>query len=278
MLRLICLLPASLTDTQRLLATAWLRRHVQEHHWPKEYLSVTTQAVNGEAELMTLLDQSPDQSNEQLSQHFKQNVTDQLFMVLAADSLLDEECVYQMQARLFTSRNRRGVVPGEGAAVLWLGRNGMKLVPSVEPDSISVLGRCARGMREKSAETANQVDANTLSELSRHAFEIAGLDATAIQQVVTDVDHRGRRLGEVIDFASQLQQDSSAMRVASVGSSMGYAGAVGTLAALVAAHYACIEENQPVLFAAALGAIERAVAIIARPAPTSAVSAAAVPA
>ncbi len=285
-LRVICAVSAEWTDAQRALLSVWLRQKVQGFGWSTQRLSVQVAPVQTEAEVLLLLDRNNERLNHSAllqaaarspaqppAQPTKtptepvEQPPEQLGLLLAADSWLDPVQVQKRLSGLFTTQNKKGVIAGEGAAAVWFVRRDLVLSPPPEAESLVLMHRVVMGKRDKSADADGTISADLLGELTRQALQVAQLEVPAVSLAITDVDHRAKRLGEVLRLMSGLAvTDKEPVVVRSVGSSMGHAGVAGALAALVAAQHWVAREQKPALLVSALGEFDRAVTVI-RPAP-----------
>lgn len=259
-LQVICLLPSAWAETHRSLVAVWVRQQLLQSGWAKERLSVSVSMTQGEADVLAQLDRCNELFNQQQG--------NQIGLLLAMSSWLDPHALTLTPNRWFSARNSKGVVPGEGAAAILFTRAGNSLQPPPEADRMTVLHRAALGKRDKSASASGLISAELLKDLARQAVQVAQTSMTEVVRVLTDVDHRGSRLQEISSVVSALQApDADAIPLGRVGASIGQAGAATSLATLLAAHHAAINECKSVLLLSAPDDFERA-AVVVRPLPS----------
>lgn len=251
------LLPEAWPEPQRKWMGHWLKKTVFSGTWPQAKLIVTVQPCFGRLESTAVLDQWNVYLNrEQLSD---------LCLLAAVDSAIDSTIVqdWERQDRLFSSANRKAVVPGEGAAGV-LVRRVEKLSTQTEDTPRIALYRVASGRRDQSAKAGATVSGRLLSELAQHAMRAAHVEVVSLSGIIADTDHRSQRFTEVVNAASilgELKKEDDLV-CWSPGLSMGYAGAAATLAALGAAKEHVAKEKKPVLWCLTQDEFERAAVVI----------------
>lgn len=254
-LRVMCGVPAHWDEAQRALVSVWLRQKVQEAGWNAERLSVLVSVLNAETDVLTLLDRNNEWLNQQDAE--------QLNMLLVGHSWLDPAAVQAAMPWVFTTHNKKGVVIGEGAALVCFARSSLMLVPALDADCMAQLHRMAVGKRDKSADAAGAIAPALLVELAQQALSVTPVQGAGLGGVLTDTDHRARRFIEVTDMVQALLPGNDKLPIIkSVGFSMGHAGPASTLAALVAAQHWVAREQKPVLLISALGALDRAAVVM----------------
>jgi hypothetical protein len=137
-----------------------------------------------------------------------------LLIVLAVQSLVDDNSVMSMQARgeLFTGRHQAGRVPGEGAAGLLLSN---ALVRGVDSALHPWLGQPAAVTRQRSADHNARPGSAELVAAAREAMQPWGhhlCDASAKDAwwCVSDADHRPSRATELFEASLTLQPQADA--------------------------------------------------------------------
>jgi hypothetical protein len=262
MLQLLPLLPTGWDLGQRLAAGRWLQHLVQQQGWPAERLALSAAAERGSAEPLALL--------TQLSQQGEHDAQPFAAIVLACASHLGEDTIdaWTSQGLLFTARNQRGQIPGEGAAGL-LVADGSQARLFEAPDAPQ-LHATLQGAHAASTDGPGQLDAGLLSSLGKDALRCAASQAGDVHLVVGDADHRGSRVGELMAAAAAAApQLDTATQVIGVAGCCGRAGAVGAVAALVLARQESDDNASHVLYLSNQDAFQRSAAVV-RPAPAAA--------
>ena len=258
-LQLLPLLPAGWDLGQRLAAGRWLLHLVQLQGWPAERLALSAAAERGIADPLALM--------SQLAQQGVREAVPCVAIVLACASHLGEDTIdaWSAQGLLFTARNQRGQIPGEGAAGLLLADAAQAVLFDADP--APQLHAAQQGAHAASTDGPGQVDPGVLARLGKGALDGAASRADDVQLVVGDADHRGSRVGELLSAASAAApQLDGATQVIGVAASCGRAGAVGALAALVLARQETLDHGSHVLYLSNQDPFLRSAAIV-RPAP-----------
>jgi 3-oxoacyl-[acyl-carrier-protein] synthase III len=165
----------------------------------------------------------------------QRNGRDELLLVVAAQSLLDEREADRLDGagRLFTAQRGQGVMLGEGGAALLLATaqaedaaaqahqstttaSAAQLSMPRAPEPLLRLHRLSAQRRDKPIDDAGRVSADTLIEAVRQAIEVAQLPPEQIALVAADTDAQRNRVGELtqalqavlpkIDFAEQCRR------------------------------------------------------------------------
>jgi hypothetical protein len=259
MLQLLPLLPAGWDLGQRLAAGRWLLHLVQLQGWPAERLALSAAAERGGAEPLALI--------TELSLQGVREALPCVAIVLACASHLGEDSIdaWSSQGLLFTARNQRGQIPGEGAAGLLLADAAQALLLDATP--APQLHAAVQGAHAASADGAGRVDPALLSGLGQQALRGAASQAADVQLAVSDTDHRGSRIGELMAAAgAAAPQLDAATQVIGIAASCGRAGAVGALAALVLARQETLDNASHVLYFSNQDPYQRSAAVV-RPQP-----------
>ncbi|MEO8153485.1 MAG: hypothetical protein ABI605_10480 [Rhizobacter sp.] len=204
-----------------------------------------------------------------------------LLWVLAADSLVSESDTAAMAAtqELFSGRNQRGRVPGEGAAALLLASPAWLAPLDAEPPQAH-LHRANVMRRDKSADASGRVGPQTVLQAATDALQASGWQPAQIEHLTTDADHRASRTGEVyealLDLLPDLDTGEQALRL---GLGCGDLGVARLLACVALAASQVQESQAPGLVLGAFPAFERFAVVVAPPAahPDTAVAAPAQP-
>lgn len=268
MLQLLPLLPAGWDLGQRLAAGRWLLHLVAQQGWPAERLAVSGAAERGGLEPLALI-----ALIAQLAQHGRSAGQPCLVLVVACASHLGDDTIdaWSRQGILFTARNQRGQIPGEGAAGVLLADAAQSLLFDADP--APQLHAAAHGAHGASTDGPGLVDFAVLTGLGQDALRGAASAATDVQLVVGDADHRGSRNGELLAAASACApQLDAATQVVGIAACCGQAGPVSALAALVLARQETLDNASHVLYLSNLDPLQRSAAVV-RPQPESAIPA-----
>jgi hypothetical protein len=266
MLQLVPLLPSGWTLAQRVAAGRWLLHLVAQQGWPADRLALSAAAERGGADPLALADE--------LAAHSLRENLPCLAIVLACASHLGETTLDQWsgQGILFSARNQRGQIPGEGAAGLLLADAAQAAL--LDPTPAPELHGVVRGARSASADAIGQVDAALLGSLALDALRGAVSVAGDVQLVASDADQRGSRVAELLSAAAAAApQLDAALQVIGVATGCGQAGPAGALAALVLARQEVADNASHVLYLSNQDPYQRSAAVI-RPRPEPAAAAA----
>jgi hypothetical protein len=190
------------------------------------------------------------QAADRLLQTLHRERRPDLVVLVAAQSHLDAELVerWEAEGRLFDAqRQPKGLMPGEGAAVLVLGHE--EWPPA--PDSAGPLPRLHRpvlALRDKSIEAPGKVGSQVLEAVLEQALALGRIPATSLGRLVCDADRHGPRNTELFGALIQkLPQLDAIEDVHLLGASCGHLAGVGALAgvALAAQHAAQANPEEP---------------------------------
>jgi len=239
--------------------------------WPADRLALSSAAERGGAEPLALI--------AQLAQHGSTLASSCVAIVVACASHIGEDTidVWSRDGLLFTARNQRGQIPGEGAAGLLLADAAQAALFDTNP--APQLHATVHGAHGASTDGPGQVDPAVLAGLGQDALRSAASLAADVQLVVGDADHRGSRNGELLAAAGACapQLDGST-QVLGIAATCGHTGPVGALAALVLARQATQDTGSHVLYFSNQDPFQRSAAVV-RPQPEpEAVAQAAAPA
>jgi hypothetical protein len=257
-LRVHLLLPAAWHALQRQQIQDWLKKSVLSKRWPESSLRLSHQACDGKLECIAILDDWNSSLNRES--------LDDLCLLIAADSALDPDFIgyWEQQGQLFTATQRKGRIPGEGAAGVLVKRGYSQKTETLDSTPI-YLHRSAMSQHDQSINNnGGSAGALLLQKLAQQALQLAGSQITDITKMIADTDHRADRLMEVVQASMALAKTKPDDDLAcySSGQSMGYAGAAATLAALSACREYCAKEKKPVLWCSAQDDSARAAAVI----------------
>jgi hypothetical protein len=257
-LQLLPMLPAGWELGQRLAAGRWLLSLVAQQGWPAERLALSAAAERGGAGPLALI--------AQLSQQSAREELPCLAILLACASHLGEDTVEQWagQGLLFTAKNQRGQMPGEGAAGLLLADAAQAALIDSTP-APQLLG-AMQAERDSSADSG-RADAVLLTSLCKEALAAAGSQPAEVQLLASDTDHRGSRAAEMMAAAgAALPELDTATQACAVSASCGHAGPVGAVAALVLARQEVADNASHALYLSNQDPYQRSAAVV-RPRP-----------
>lgn len=250
-LHLHAALPLQWQAAQREAATGWLLHLVAEQGWPAQRLLPATRADDDAGAGFALVDALAGCPG--------------LALLVACESFLGDDTVLDWSRRgiLFTGRNPRGQVPGEGAAGLLLSTPADAAL--LAPDGYATLQAARGGQRAVSADARGNISSELLSGLVKETLQESQTEPAAVAAICADADMRPSRTGELMGMASMLLPElDQSSQMMSVGACCGSAGAVGPLAALALAHHAALAEQGPVLCVSNSDSLYRCALIVRR--------------
>lgn len=206
---------------------------------------------------------------EQQLQQWQRDKAPGLLWVLAADSLVSEEIVEAMASsgELFAGRHQQGRVPGEAAAALLLASEAWA-VPPEAPPALARLHKASLARRDKSADATGRITPQTLMQALGDTLKGHGLEATSLQHLTTDGDHRASRTGELYETTQELlphlDANEHAMRL---GLGCGDVGVARLLACTALAATQTAAAEAPGLVLGTLSPYDRLVALVTPAAP-----------
>jgi hypothetical protein len=187
--------------------------------------------------------------------------------VLAADSLVSDNDTTAMAAaqQLFSGNNQRGRVPGEGAAALLLSSPSWPALPDAEPP-LARLHRANLLRRDKSADASGRVSPQVLLQSAADALQASGWQATHVQHLTSDTDHRASRSGEVYETLQELLPHlDSSEHTLRLGVGCGDLGVARLLACVALTASQVQESQQPALVLGSFPAFERFAVVLTPP-------------
>ncbi|MEJ8859265.1 hypothetical protein WKW79_32185 [Variovorax robiniae] len=257
-LRISLLLPGEWTEQERLLAAQWVQ-HIcagesPSHAWSVDYLRNDAGTTG-----WTLIDRISLALNREPQRPA-------LWIVVAAESTISDACVAQWDARgtLFSTARRNGLMPGEASAGLLL--TGVKDLRFASAEAPQV-ARPVFGQLESSADASTVSRATALAELAGRLSEASAIEATTIEWVVSDADHRASRVTEVArllqDRLPHVAFDENNL---STGITCGHMGAASELVGLALACHLAKEHQQHVMVASVSDPFARGAMLVNMPA------------
>jgi hypothetical protein len=269
-LQLLPLLPPEWSLAQRAAAARWLLHLVQMQGWPADRLALSSASERSPTDPLALI--------AQLAQTSRTAAAPCVAIVLACASHIGEDTIdaWSRQGLLFTARNQRGRIPGEGAAGLLLAD--AQQAALLDTDAAPQLHATVHGAHGTSTDGPGLVDPGVLAGLGQDALRSAASNAADVQLVVGDADHRASRNGELLAAAGACApQLDTASHVLGVATTCGHTGTVGALAALVLARHETQERDSHVLYLSNQDPFQRSAAVV-RPQPEPAAAQAPAPA
>lgn len=253
-LQVLFAVPPSWSEFDAALAQAWLGARIAAQWagplgWPagdsnNGAWQVTPQSVaSGEALLLRI---------DKLLTLLRQQEHEDLVLALAAESWLDDALIEQLAARGELFRPgvaAQGVMPGEAAAALLLAPGHvMAASPALAPPEAPRITRLALVERDKPAGAAGRISGQCLTQAITHALAAAGCGGSGVARVVSDLDHRSSRSGELYQALPMLMPElDAATEVWSLGLVSGASGVADALCTLAIAAVAARGETEPVL-------------------------------
>ena len=238
MLTVRLVLPTAWRDAEREGAQAWLReRSAALLDW--------AQAARAQG-IRWVADAVPEPEDlcaqlEQLMLQWQRELRPQACLILACDSLLDEDRVAQWEATgaLFTSHHQLGRIPGEAAA-------GVLLLhpcwPGISPEGVDTAGGVALvqllrpvcAQRDKSADAVGRIGHQPLQDMLHGAWASLNVPPDQAAVLLADADHRASRTGELLgalqDAEIDLDPSTQVVRLGTVCGDVGGARPLLSLA------------------------------------------------
>ncbi len=268
-LQVLVAVPPTWSDFDSALAQAWLAAHIGERWatplaWPTRegenavWQAMLHPAATGEAFLLRL---------DKLLTLLRQQEHEDLVLALAAESWLDDTAIESLAARgeLFLAETApHGVMPGESAAALLLAPGHViTSTPTLSPPDAPRLTRLALRERDKPAGAAGRISGQCLIDAIGDALAAASCTGAAVGHLVSDLDHRGSRSGELYPTLPTLFASlDAATEVWPLGVGAGVGGVADSLVALAVASVPARTDNKPVLVATVSHPTLRAAALL----------------
>lgn len=242
-------------------ATDWLSRQLvqaTEPLIPPQAWVLQTVQTSGPELLMAA---------DRLLATLEQQQLSDLVVVMAAHSDLSDPAVSRLhrQGRLFLANQRpRGVMPGEGSAIVLLGLPQWSDAPDAEKESLRLLRPQALS-REQSADAPGRTDATATLKVVESTLKACGVESSQIEMLLTDAEQHTTRATEWFTMTLQhFPELDPAEDMRLLGVVTGHLGAAAPLVALAAAN---TQDTLPMLVAS-LGDTHWRLASIVAKAPT----------
>lgn len=232
------LLPSAWPEPVRRACAAWLGDKALAIGFAGGMFRVGVEPVAGAADVWRVLDRLAQTDGREDAAGVDTH------LLLAAHSLVDERAVDRLDAArtLLVSGNPEGLIPGEGAAGVWVST-------AAPPGDLRTpplrLHRMVHGPAGQ-----GRAAGRALATLMQRALAIAGLPLEQVGAVFSDADHRPSRAIEIASAITAALPDLDPVEQGRhLGIACGETGAVATLAVLAAAAAQAGADGRPVLLA-----------------------------
>jgi hypothetical protein len=253
-LRVVVLWPTLWLDTHQMLASEWVKAQIVEKGWPGHRIVMSGVSLEHSSPLSVL-----DHIN--VSSHRAHLPT--IGMLLASDSGIEQEYVDALASRnnLFSSKNALGARPGELAAGLLFADDKQRELLGVA--EYSTLHRASWASRDKSADEKGRISSDLLGKLIDLALETSKTEASKIQWISADNDHKPNRESELMEtLVAKFPDMDPGEGVIRASQSCGSMRHVASAAALCLAHQCVVDEQLPVLCTSLHDPLLRAVVVL----------------
>jgi hypothetical protein len=254
-LELVPMLPTEWDNAHRRAIGMWLKQTAARYGWPSDRIVIATEE-NGDPHEV-----NPAAVFKRLAHDGAAMNAPFIAMVVACASHIGDKTVAQWAAddTLFTSSQRQGRIPGEGAAGLLIGNQ----TSLTESATIALLDGLEEGRRDSSADNTKRSDSKLLAELSERALKHSSTNASDVAMLVADT---GQRAGRVLELMTQvsagLPQLDETDDVVRVGVVSGTCDAVPFITALALGRHYVLERKAPVLCVSNEDPYRRVVALV----------------
>lgn len=256
-LRTVLLVADSWPQPARQILGDWVTGKAESLGLPADRIAVEVVPVSDASQGWSLIDQ--------IGRRYHGEVTPDRYLLLACASQLGEGSIETLEAsqRLFGSGRPEGLVPGEGAAGLWLSgppEPGRDASPDALELHVLQRGHVAVGTSSRNATRQS-------SELMNKALACAKQSPDAVTAVVSDADHRPSRAIEIASaIAVVCPELDPVAHSLNLSVACGHLGAVAPWAVLAVAAAQARGTSAPVL-AVGLADGEARAAIAVTPVP-----------
>lgn len=241
-IRVLVAWPVGLSHAERELAQAWLdgwlRSHAESVVAPDAWMQHPTMASSG-PELWL-------EADRLLAALADEGLND-LVLLGACHSDLDAAVIRRLSdaEALLCATRPKGIIPGEGAAVLVLaGPTWSAAKPGVP--SVAHLHRAVVARRDKAIDASGRVNAELASQLLCQSLAVAQLEADVVAGLASDADQHSPRATEMFDAAlACLPAIDAAGDVCMAGHLTGRTGVVATLLAVAMAANRSVQAGRP---------------------------------
>lgn len=237
-LRTLLLVADSWPQPARQILGDWLLGKAESLGLPADRIAVEVVPIDDASQGWSLIDQ--------IGRRYHGEVTPDRYLLLACASQLGETSIETLEAsqRLLGSGRPEGLVPGEGAAGLWLSgppEPGRDASPEALELHVLQRGHVAAGTSSRNATRQS-------SELMSKALACAKQAPDAVVAVVSDADHRPSRAIEIASAIAVVcpELDPVAQSL-NLGVACGHLGAVAPWSVIAIAAAQARGANAPVL-------------------------------
>lgn len=249
-----------------MLPPSWQAVPVQAlRAWMQERIGAGLPAVKPEISVVFASSNSDAcrQIDEIILRANRDTVTQELTLLLAAVSYVDEQTVEHLEAasELFTAKHQNRTIPGEGGAALLLAPLGV--AQRLAADETVALSRINPGQRDKSIDAPGRVSGRTVAQLLSGLLDVTGVDAAKIGAVIGDGDHRPNRMSELMEGVQALLEHlDPAVDCFALGTVSGNVQPAGGLLAVACAQEKVLENQNNVFCLSNFQPIERAALMV----------------
>jgi hypothetical protein len=239
-LRIHWLLPSTIESAFFSAMRGWFN----DNYWSeidKSRIEIKMTPVASEAGALRHIDDVVLQIN-------REQLDDDLVLVIAASSAVDEDSIQLLGAhkRLFSANNQNGQVPGEAAVALLFSTQ--QAATSLGIDDAVLVSRTSHACRDKSVDGAGRVSGTLIEHLVEGLLSIHAVEASSIEALVSDTDHRASRIGEMMaGLGSKLEHLDPIKDCLATGTTTGSTPPTGSLLALACAREKVLTTEGPVL-------------------------------
>lgn len=264
MVRGLLLLPASWPAPARQIAADWLLAKAASIGLGSSQVAIETLPVQDVGETWRLFDQ--------LAQRLARDPSRDRHLLLACASEVGERAIDELAAsgKLLVNGRPEGLVPGEGAAGLWLGAAEGAAAETFGDTPPLLLHPLRQGQVAAGTSPRNATRQST--ELLNKALAAAARPAESVLAVVSDADQRPSRAIEIASaVAAVCPELDPATQCLNLGVACGHLGPVAPLAVIAIASAQVRKDQAPVL-AVGLADGESRAALTLTPLPPAPVS------
>lgn len=239
-LRIHWLLPSNVENSLFPVMRNWLNdKYLSEID--SNRLEITMKPVTCEADALKQIDEVVLQINREKRE-------DDLILVIATNSAVDEAGIQALanRKRLFSASNQNGQIPGESAVGLLFSSH--KAAATHAIDDAVVISRISHACRDKSIATAGRINGTLIEHLLDGILSLHALEASGIQALVSDSDHRANHICEVqAGLGSRFEHLDPMKDCLATGTVTGSNLSTGSLLALVCAREKVLMTEGPVV-------------------------------
>ncbi|MCB4359518.1 hypothetical protein [Quatrionicoccus australiensis] len=234
------LVPSNIESNHFPAMRSWLNdKHLSEID--KSRVEIMMTPITSEAGALRQVDELVLKTN-------REKLDDNLILLIAATSAVDEASINSLsiRKRLFSASNQNGQIPGESAVCLLFSSH--KTATSHAIDDVVVMSRVSHASRDKSVNAAGKTNGTLIGHLVDGLLNVHSLEASGIQALVSDSDHRANHICEVLaGIESNFEHLDPMKDCLATGTVTGSNLSTGSLLALVCAREKVLMTEGPVL-------------------------------